>query len=423
MRAPSLVLNALRRAIALVATAALVCTIGGGAAPAAHAWPGQGRHGLQGGWAVDDIGHINFIHSLSLQYGFIHQAGAGWVRINFRLGACYSDWTSPSDICPGADAPTALGIYDQVVDKALANNLQVLGLISNESWRGSQAEWMHGNFETHGGNGDNAYIRSFARDAAGVLAEHFRDRVSVWEVWNEPNAWTEHPREGVFQGGSFVYPSNFAWILKRSYAEIKRHQPGTSSTVISGGLFGHDMSEGAPPVSGIKGASLITGRPITCANSVASGADYLCLTYAAGIEHAGWQAGQYPLDRIGQHLYIDQGNLSSPARIAQYVDDVRAAYRTYEGTDTPKSIEMTEIGWVADPNAPDYDAQLERQAANLKIAYDAFSNMPHVSRAYWFSIQDIPEAQLFVGQIDGGNSYSLGTPKYPSFSAFQRYAR
>jgi len=408
-----------RRVVPIGLVAVLCFSSGAGAAAA---WPGQGRHGLQGGWAVDDIGHINFVHSLSLQYGFIQQAGAGWVRINFRLGACFSDWTSPTYVCPDADAPTALGVYDQVVEKARASNLKVLGLISNESWPGTQAEWILGNMEVQGGDGDNAYIRTFARNAAGVLADHFRDRVTVWEVWNEPNAWTDHPAGNVFGGGSFVYPSNFAWLLKRSYAAIKLQQPGSSSTVMSGGLFGHD-GDGSPPVSGIKGASLVNGRAITCASSVASGADYLCLTYAAGLASAGWERGRFPLDRVGQHLYIDQGGPTSPERIQRFLDDVRHAYSTYEGTDTAKSIEITEIGWVAKPGDTDFALQQANQASNLKIAYDTFSNVPWVSRAYWFNIQDIPEADLFTGQVDGGEAYTLGTPKYPVFSAFQRYAR
>jgi hypothetical protein len=393
--------------------------LGGGTA---SAWPGQGRHGLQGGWAVDDLGHVNFVHSLSLQFGFIQQAGAGWVRINFRLGQCFTDWTSPTHVCPDADAPTALGIYDQVVDKAVASNLRVLGLISNESWPGTQTQWIQGNSEVQGGDGDNAYIRGFASGAAGVLAEHFRDRVATWEVWNEPNAWTDHPGGEIFSGGSFIYPSNFAWMLKRSYAAIKQQQPGTSSTVISGGLFGHD-GDGTPPVSGIKGASLVSGRAITCASNFASGADYLCLTYAAGVATAGWRISQYPLDRIGQHLYIDQAGPTSPERLTGFVQDVRSAYQTYEGADTTKGLEITEIGWVADPGAADFAEQQATQAANLKVAYDTFSNLPFVSRAYWFNIQDIPEADLFTGQVDGGGDYSLGTPKYPTFSAYQRYAR
>jgi hypothetical protein len=36
---------------------------------------------------------------------------------------------------------------------------------------------------------------------------------------------------------------------------------------------------------------------------------------------------------------------------------------------------------------------------------------------------DVPEAGLFAGQVDGGGDFTLGTPKYPVFSAYQRYAR
>jgi hypothetical protein len=390
--------------------------------PSSAVAAGPGRHGLQGGWAVDDIGHVNFVHSLSMQFGFMQQAGAGWVRINFRLGKCFADWTSSSDICAGADALTALGIYDEVVDKAHASNLRVLGLLTNESMRGDQTEWLANNSERLGGNGDNAYARRFARDVAGVLARHFADRVNAWEVWNEPNAWTENPSPGVFAGGSFMYPSNYAWLLKRSYAAIKTEQPNTSSTVISGGLFGHD-GDGAPGSAGIKGASLVNGRNITCASSASSGADYLCLTYAAGVSSAGWVAGAYPLDRVGQHLYVDQGASTSVDNIKRYVDDVRHAYVQYEGVNTGKQTEITEIGWFANPSSADFATTQARAAENMRIAYSTFSAIPYISRAYWFNIQDVPEANLFAGQVDGGDDYSLGTPKYPVFSMFQRWAR
>lgn len=404
--------------LSLVVALALVMPA---AAPRAAA-AAQGGHGMQGGWAVDDIGHVNFVHSLSLQFGFIQQSGAGWVRINFRLGKCFADWTSASDICPDADAATALGIYDDVVNKAHASNLQVLGLLSNESLPGDQTEWLAGNTERQGGNGDNAYARRFAVDVAGVLARHFANRVTAWEVWNEPNAWTENPSPGVFSGGSFMYPSNFAWLLKRAYAAIKAEQPNTSSTVISGGLFGLDGG-GSPAISGIKGSSLVNGRDITCASNVASGADYLCLTYAAGVSSAGWIAGAFPLDRIGQHLYVDQGEPTSAAKITSYVADVHQAALHYEGVNTGKQIEITEIGWFANPSDTDFAITQARQAGNLKIAYETFSALPYVSRAFWFNIQDVPEAYLFAGQVDGGDDYTLGTPKYPVFSMFQRYAR
>src|SRR4051794_14324769 len=51
----------------------------------------QGDQGLQGGWAIGDDGSVGFTHSVSEQAPIMRQAGAGWVRINFRLGACYQD--------------------------------------------------------------------------------------------------------------------------------------------------------------------------------------------------------------------------------------------------------------------------------------------------------------------------------------------
>jgi hypothetical protein len=95
----------------------------------------------------------------------------------------------------------------------------------------------------------------------------------------------------------------------------------------------------------------------------------------------------------------------------------------YEGVDTRKQTEVTEIGWFANPADPEFATTQDRAAENLRVAYSTFSATPYVSRAYWFNIQDVPEANLFAGQVDDGDDFSLGTPKYPLFNMFQRYAR
>src|SRR5258708_4707725 len=248
----------------------------------------QRNQGLQGGWAVNDSGQIQFTPSLSSEYAIIQQAGAGWVRINFRLGACFSDWTTPTTTCQStAYAQTASSIYDTVVNNALSNHLTVLGLLSNESWPGTQADWTANNTENTGGDGSNTYIQVFAASAAGYLATHFAGKITQWEVWNEPNAWTSNPSPGVYTGGSYIYPSNFAWLLKDSYTAIKNGN--ASDVVISGGLFGTDPS-GTPatvvvngaPRQVIKHAELgSTATPLntastTCTSTVPSGATYLC---------------------------------------------------------------------------------------------------------------------------------------------------
>jgi len=45
-----------------------------------------GNQGLQGGWVISNNGDVNFPHSLQNQLPLIQEAGAGWIRIGFRLG-------------------------------------------------------------------------------------------------------------------------------------------------------------------------------------------------------------------------------------------------------------------------------------------------------------------------------------------------
>ncbi len=382
----------------------------------------QANQGQQGGWAVNDSGQIDFTHSLSSEYAFMQQAGAGWVRINFRLGACFSDWTTPTTTCQNtAYAPTATAIYDRIVSTALNDHLAVLGLLSNESWPGSQTDWTTSNAENSGGNGSNSYITSFASSAAGYLATHFAGKITQWEVWNEPNAWTSNPGPGVFTGGSFIYPSNFAWLLSQSYAAIKN--ASASNVVISGGLFGTDPS-GSPatvvvngtPRQVIKHASVnsatasTAGTASTCTSTVPSGASYLCSTYQMGISQANWKAGAYPLDGVGQHLYINISTTTSSSNVNSYLQDVRTAYVFYEGSSTAKKTQVTEVGWST------ASVSNHVQAHNLQTAFQTFRATTYLARAFWFDVQDIPEASLYYGLVT-----STGTQK-PAFMAYQKYA-
>jgi hypothetical protein len=414
------------QSLAAVLTAILlVCTW---IVPASAA---QGKQGLQGGWAIDDTGHVNFPHSVRSELPLMQQAGAGVVRLNLRLGACFKDWKSAG--CATADGASALGVYDIVVNEAINTyHLKVVGLISNESWPGGAAQWTTNNAEVAWGTGDNAFIRAFSTGAAGVLAKHFAGRRSTWEVCNEPNAYTANPSPGVYTGGSFIYPSNFAVLLKRAYAAIKAAQPGSMSTVVSGGLFGHDIggvtitvvtADGARQTITKKGAPEtnvdkvgVGATPATCTSRFSSGADYLCNTYRMGLLKAGWTAGAFPLDAIGQHLYVDQGGLTSASKIKAYLQDVRDAYVAFEGAATPKKIQMTEFGWLTKPGAT-YQTAAANQAKNVQTAYSAFRSTSYVSRADYFTAQDVPEGSIFYGLVQGD-----GTTYKPAFSAYQTAA-
>src|SRR5262249_2720297 len=105
----------------------------------------QFDQGLQDGWSFANSGTMLGFDLLSEQFDLMQQAGAGWVRMHFRLGECYSDWTEPG--CR-PDGQTALELYDVVVDRALSHHLKVLGLLTHESWRGRYfGEWNENNVE------------------------------------------------------------------------------------------------------------------------------------------------------------------------------------------------------------------------------------------------------------------------------------
>jgi hypothetical protein len=356
----------------------------------ATAQAGIEQQGLQGGWAVDDLGNLNFTSSLSLHTPTLHEAEAGWLRINFRLGRCFTDWTTV-----GCNGRTAVQVYGEVIAHAQEHGFRVLALLSNEARHGSQNDWTARNAEVQGGAGDNAYIQGFGHDA-GILARSFAQQIDHWELWNEPDAWTQVDERGAPAGGSFVYPSNFAWLLRRARDEIKLAQP--DAVIISGGLFAHDL-DGPRPM-------LWPGR---CPTTLVSGADYLCATYEMGLQHAGWTR-PYPLDHIGQHLYLDQGGPTSERKLRGYLRDLHQAYQSLEGPDTRKQIYITEVGWTTAFVSP------EVQASNVVLAYDTFRRTPYVARSFWFTARDVPEGNLFFGLADASGR------KKPSFLAYQRAA-
>ena len=241
--------------------------------------------------------------------------------------------------------------------------------------------WRANNAEIARGSGDNAYIRGFATSAATPLYQHFAGAVSHWQIWNEPNG-----------SAAYLYPSNFAWLLARAY--IAARESGVPNlTIIAGGLLSSHS---------------ITTKILTANNC---GANYLRDTYWQGIARAGWAAikdsyGTYPLDGIGQHLYIDQWYLTTAERIEQAVAFVHDACAAGEDG-AAKPIYVTELGWSTD------NVSEQVQADNLKTAFIKLKQMPCVALAYWFFLKDVPNPKLAHGLLRADSS------EKPAWTAFQ----
>lgn len=337
---------------------------------------------IQDGWAVDDNDHVLLTPQVARK---MRDSGAKWVRLHFRLNARYSQWEEP-----------LLAAYRQAVQNLRREKLRILGLVTYESWPGTQAQWIENSAEVHGGNGDNAYIRAFAEKALRTLLARFPE-VTHWEIWNEPNCWTIHPpgdREKL-PGQFYVYPSNFAWILRRSYEEMRRghHQ----AILIAGGLLGADF----------------TGNPDT---DVA--APYLREVFAKGKEFAGWEEirrryGTWPADHWGLHLYISGGSMLDGDYFARFPAAFVKALRELEGSKTHKQVWITEIGWATPPNG----LSESDQAANVKTMLQVLRKQPQIGPVFYFKLTDEPAADLYYGLLRAD-----GTPKkaWEAFCAWMK---
>jgi hypothetical protein len=346
--------------------------------------PGRaaGPHGVDIGWSVNNDGTILLT---SAKCATLSQAGTGWLRVSMRLIPGHDTWD-----------PTLFGLYDTAIDNCRRGGLQVILLIDGESWRGGQAAWTSNNFEHTGNSGDNDYLEGYAYGAVVPIVQHFRDRTRIFELWNEPNAWTRSPAPGVYEGGSFIYPSNFAALLTDSWLAIHVVNDINDVQLVAGGVFGHSI-----------------GNVYSYSRA---GAQYLDDTYNVGINAIGSFAwvmhayGSYPLDGIGQHIYIDQGRLTTTDHVSQYLQWVRQAYTRYEGDASPKQVFITELGWTTASVSP------ETQAANLDIAFQAIEATPWVRTTIWFNWQD-GGGSFRYGVVD-----SSGNPK-PSYEAYGYHER
>jgi len=243
-----------------------------------------------------------------LNASYIKASGARYARVNFILGP----WTSPSDTTRrGPGNLTWKETYDEIINNLRAQGVEVYALIGAQAVRSSS------------GLNSNQYVSDYAANFTTIVGQ-FKDRIRVFESFNEPNDWA---------GGttSQVTPYWFAKMLKSIYQSVKidnGHQsdPSWQVTLISGPLFSHDQD--------------------TCAT-------YMSQVYQQGISSHGWTAfkssyGTYPLDGIGYHIYVKLGPNTEQAIVSAENTNLNAiwgAVTNYEGAGTAKQLWISEWGW------------------------------------------------------------------------------
>ncbi|MDB4965039.1 MAG: hypothetical protein JWN44_728 [Myxococcales bacterium] len=306
----------------------------------------------------------------------IEGTGTAWVRVNFRLDV----WSAPDDATArGPQLLTWFAAYDRLVDELTTHGVQVYGEIGAESVPG-------------GGEPDSDdFVQRYA--AAFVqIADHFRDRVRVFETFNEPNNW----RDAVSMRPA-VSPYYLAKMQQEIYLNTKFNNgrgadPCAQVVIVSGALFSSEDTNAA---------------------------DYLAQVYAAGRDQLAWDwmhehVGSYPLDGIGYHIYVGQGGGATPASVQAAtranLDGVWAAVAARDDGAAAKRIWLTEFGWTIDQVSAAQQAQL------LTAAYAAYDADPRVAAAFWFTYQDFPGGRYGLFD-DGGLDQSHRRPAYAAFTA------
>ena len=289
----------------------------------------------------------------------VADTGTRFVRVNFILGP----WSSPTDTTPhGAHNRTWFQTYDEIVTGFTSRGVEVYGLIGGEAVKSG-----------HSLNSDG-YVTDYVNNFVQIV-DHFKDRIQVYESFNEPNDWA---------GGTSaqVKPYWFAKMLEQIYREVRINNghasdPAWQVTLVSGPLFSHDLDTVAP---------------------------YFGDVYTEGIQNLGWSDlktnyGTYPLDGIGYHIYVAQGTTNATTiqqKMNGNLDAIWGVITANEGTETPKKLWISEFGWRTDSVGGETE-----QARNMQTGFDLLLADTRIQLAVWFCLKDFPNGYYGLFRISG----------------------
>ena len=297
------------------------------------------------------------------------KTGAKWVRINCRRDL----WTGPSDTNKH-NGMTWFDAYDSIINDFVTNDVQVYMLVSYELVPGSNYD-------------DDSWLTEYSNSFNQVV-NHFKDRVRVYESFNEPNNW-KAPSTPIISYQAFA--KSLEWIYKTVKID-HWGDPEWQVTLVSGALFSHDH------------------------DTVAT---YFNNTFNYGKNSLGWNDiktnyGTYPLDGLGYHIYVAQGpNLVATvqSKINGNLNAIWNVFTNHEGAETKKKMWISEFGW----NCASVDTG--EQARNVNVAYNLFQNDSRIDYAGWFSLNNFGDANQWGLVVNGGNP-AIPADRRPSWYAY-----
>jgi polysaccharide biosynthesis protein PslG len=145
------------------------------------------------------------------QVQVIADAGFHWLRQEFPWSDLEISGKGNFDDCRNGPCISAWGKYDQIVDLADRNGLEIIARLS------SAPNWSRADADARGAFAPPDNFTDFA-DYAVAVAEHFRGRVRYFQIWNEPNGndeWGYQP----------VDPEAYTRLLCETYQRLKAADP------------------------------------------------------------------------------------------------------------------------------------------------------------------------------------------------------
>ncbi|WP_425400798.1 glycosyl hydrolase [Aeoliella sp.] len=296
--------------------------------------------------------------------------GTESIRVNFRLDAGATSWNA-----------NQLAMYDQVVANARNAGLEILGLFSNETVAGGQVAWN----DDLDGDGLNSYVANFA-STAELLVDRYQTDIRTFEIWNEPNAWSNpnYASDPQNAGGTYILPRVYANVLSETYralADSSLVGPG-GVQLATGGLLAHDI-----------GGSFSTAMP------------YMQQVYDQSSVWSSFQndyGREYPWDKFGYHFYISQGTPLATSQIDSYFNAVRSGQAANNDS---SDVIVTEFSWqTVSTNTQEF------QRDNMAIAYDYMEAQPYITRTYWYAWTD--DVTGAWGLVDGNGQPKLSYDEF-----------
>lgn len=112
-------------------------------------------------------------------------------------------------------------MYDRMVDTLCAHNISVLGILNHQTLARQDFNEV---------SQAVSYRNEFTQTAA-FLANYYRERVSHWEIWNEPDYNPSNDPQNPLP--PFMFPQLYAPLLEATYSAIKMVTP--EATIFYGG--------------------------------------------------------------------------------------------------------------------------------------------------------------------------------------------